>query len=137
MVPLVKKLEKVKSRKEVQRSQGQENWGGVQSLVFIAANRYWLPDKESRPGASGSWALPIGRQRFLCRARGEVAGEARRPPRKQAAAAERRLGAGVRERESFRRRLQSAGEKHTDLVNLTFFSFLFFFLKLTSLSPHV
>lgn len=41
------------SGKEVQRSEGLENWGGVQSLVFIAANRYWLLDKESRPGASG------------------------------------------------------------------------------------
>lgn len=119
----------VRSASERLRSKGQENWVGIPFLIFVAVNRSWLLDKESRPSASGgAGRCPSASSDFFARL---VVGSRERcvpPTSSRAAVAERGLGGGLPALEGFPGDFSQRGgrgEKHRDLVNLTFFFFLF------------
>lgn len=94
-------------------SKGQENWVGIQFPIFITVNRYWLLDKDSRLSASGgAGCRPSASGDFFARLLVRSQESCVHPARNQGAVANRGLGGGVIELESFPGDFSQQGGTH-------------------------
>ena len=96
------RCKEVGSLSECMCSKGQENWVGIQFLIFITISRYWLLDRDSRLSTSGgAGRCPSASSDFFARLLARSQERRVHPARNRAAVAEHGLGGGVKERESF------------------------------------